>query len=98
MNDARRTLGLGQKAKLGQCGNAVVQADFLDDLLVFQTKNRRASKVHLAARVRWKRPHQEVTEGRPGMGAATFPLADDVRSEEHTSELQSQFHLVCRLL
>src|SRR5438309_8138081 len=23
---------------------------------------------------------------------------DDVRSEEHTSELQSQFHLVCRLL
>src|SRR6266568_9602412 len=28
------------------------------------------------------------------------PGADDlaVRSEEHTSELQSQFHLVCRLL
>src|SRR5438309_3654049 len=25
-------------------------------------------------------------------------LAVDVRSEEHTSELQSQFHLVCRLL
>src|SRR5689334_24673100 len=24
--------------------------------------------------------------------------ADDKRSEEHTSELQSQFHLVCRLL
>src|SRR5689334_24452820 len=24
--------------------------------------------------------------------------APDVRSEEHTSELQSQFHLVCRLL
>src|SRR5689334_23507440 len=23
---------------------------------------------------------------------------DDMRSEEHTSELQSQFHLVCRLL
>src|SRR5689334_24578893 len=23
---------------------------------------------------------------------------DDARSEEHTSELQSQFHLVCRLL
>src|SRR5689334_24177289 len=23
---------------------------------------------------------------------------DDLRSEEHTSELQSQFHLVCRLL
>src|SRR5689334_24445735 len=24
--------------------------------------------------------------------------AHDIRSEEHTSELQSQFHLVCRLL
>src|SRR5689334_24724534 len=26
------------------------------------------------------------------------PHAGDRRSEEHTSELQSQFHLVCRLL
>src|SRR5438309_5678137 len=26
------------------------------------------------------------------------PARDPVRSEEHTSELQSQFHLVCRLL
>src|SRR5689334_23679001 len=26
------------------------------------------------------------------------PTNADVRSEEHTSELQSQFHLVCRLL
>src|SRR5689334_24009814 len=27
-----------------------------------------------------------------------FRVADHLRSEEHTSELQSQFHLVCRLL
>src|SRR5699024_11709611 len=27
-----------------------------------------------------------------------IPLADDLRSEEHTSELQSRFDLVCRLL
>src|SRR5438309_7692078 len=27
-----------------------------------------------------------------------LPLLVDDRSEEHTSELQSQFHLVCRLL
>src|SRR5438309_8331697 len=26
------------------------------------------------------------------------PTAANIRSEEHTSELQSQFHLVCRLL
>src|SRR5689334_24777171 len=28
----------------------------------------------------------------------TLPFRDERRSEEHTSELQSQFHLVCRLL
>src|SRR6266436_6888277 len=28
----------------------------------------------------------------------TFPLLIDQRSEEHTSELQSRLHLVCRLL
>src|SRR3989442_6332807 len=28
----------------------------------------------------------------------TFSVANDVRSEEHTSELQSRTHLVCRLL
>src|SRR5438309_4406704 len=31
----------------------------------------------------------------PGPGCST---RDRARSEEHTSELQSQFHLVCRLL
>src|SRR5689334_23536548 len=30
--------------------------------------------------------------------AAAFQVQADRRSEEHTSELQSQFHLVCRLL
>src|SRR2546422_5017504 len=29
---------------------------------------------------------------------ATAPLGRDRRSEEHTSELQSRLHLVCRLL
>src|SRR2546422_1923121 len=30
--------------------------------------------------------------------AGRAPLRDRVRSEEHTSELQSRLHLVCRLL
>src|SRR5689334_24274546 len=30
--------------------------------------------------------------------ADAFRIRGDRRSEEHTSELQSQFHLVCRLL
>src|SRR5689334_24935721 len=38
-----------------------------------------------------------VPDGNPyGYGVTYFQRA--TRSEEHTSELQSQFHLVCRLL
>src|SRR2546429_5230499 len=33
-----------------------------------------------------------------GNGASGGKLVDDWRSEEHTSELQSRLHLVCRLL
>src|SRR3989338_3318660 len=36
--------------------------------------------------------------GRVPSYSSPFPLAHRDRSEEHTSELQSQFHLVCRLL
>src|SRR5438552_8985088 len=38
--------------------------------------------------------------GRPGgsRGVRPSPLGHDRRSEEHTSELQSPDHLVCRLL
>src|SRR2546422_8558607 len=33
-----------------------------------------------------------------GLGVERGFLTDSVRSEEHTSELQSRLHLVCRLL
>src|SRR6266481_9139811 len=33
-----------------------------------------------------------------GIGRGADPIVHHLRSEEHTSELQSQFHLVCRLL
>src|SRR3989338_10091965 len=39
--------------------------------------------------------NQAVAEVR---GEFVLFLNPDMRSEEHTSELQSQFHLVCRLL
>src|SRR5438309_9344469 len=35
-----------------------------------------------------------ILDGQPARGRVTIAT----RSEEHTSELQSQFHLVCRLL
>src|SRR5689334_23888396 len=39
-----------------------------------------------------------VCAHRPGEGVPAQCLHRGGRSEEHTSELQSQFHLVCRLL
>src|SRR6266513_4612183 len=41
---------------------------------------------------RWP-PRTPTTRGRPGTPAPPAP-----RSEEHTSELQSRFDIVCRLL
>src|SRR5690554_7565794 len=40
----------------------------------------------------------EQPQGRPALGLAATYAAGAVRSEEHTSELQSRPHLVCRLL
>src|SRR2546425_1737307 len=52
-----------------------------------------------------KLPHQEVRQLRGQIGDTTLTLADLppqladlLRSEEHTSELQSLAYLVCRLL
>src|SRR6266568_6696679 len=45
--------------------------------------------------------HGPMKVGRPVPCAEVRPRRSDdamIRSEEHTSELQSQFHLVCRLL
>src|SRR2546425_9625669 len=40
-----------------------------------------------------------VTHGRRGLARALFgSTAEEIRSEEHTSELQSLAYLVCRLL
>src|SRR2546422_2292431 len=40
----------------------------------------------------------EATGTEGAHTVVTVPLAHKVRSEEHTSELQSRLHLVCRLL
>src|SRR2546429_4409021 len=55
---------------------------------------------HTTSPVR-RAPHQASVRARPSAlvrvnPAATYVKA--VRSEEHTSELQSRLHLVCRLL
>src|SRR5262245_64648376 len=43
-------------------------------------------------------PRGRVAASRPGHGATHAAVARALRSEEHTSELQSLRHLVCRLL
>src|SRR2546430_12688753 len=43
----------------------------------------------------WRKPASAASGSSP---ASTFRLATPPRSEEHTSELQSQSNLVCRLL
>src|SRR5689334_24168616 len=48
----------------------------------------------------WERMQRALDDmfKETGHRNAYFPLFIPERSEEHTSELQSQFHLVCRLL
>ena len=71
-------LGSLQDAELGQARDAVIEADFLDDLAVLEAQHRGAGEVHLPAGLCGQRTDEEVTESRPGVGAAAFPLADDV--------------------
>src|SRR5689334_24321926 len=50
---------------------------------------------------RFEAPTVEVAAAAPGAARVPAPRRRPVltlRSEEHTSELQSQFHIVCRLL
>src|SRR2546430_10844138 len=46
---------------------------------------------------RRKDPHRDL-RGRWRLGSLRRPCSGSERSEEHTSELQSQSNLVCRLL
>src|SRR5689334_9006763 len=43
-------------------------------------------------------PLRHEGDRQPAAGAELLHRSGTPRSEEHTSELQSQFHLVCRLL
>src|SRR2546422_3553016 len=65
--------------------------------LELEAGRRDASPARERLRVR---DDPDVVRRDPGVDAAIEQLlhAADVRSEEHTSELQSRLHLVCRLL
>src|SRR5439155_25818866 len=62
-----------------------------------------ASRLHRETLRRRNAGHTSLTKGFTGRLARAIhnrvkPFVKDVRSEEHTSELQSRGHLVCRLL
>src|SRR5882724_11190890 len=67
-----------EQFELSQRGNAVIETDLLDDLAVDDLQHRRTREVHLATRRRRKATDQEIVERRPGVGAAAFPLTDDI--------------------
>src|SRR5690625_6675899 len=84
-----------RKALLEQIG---VEFEVIDGIQVDETplplENAKDCALRLAqdkARVGWQRVNRD---GAAVLGADTVVL----RSEEHTSELQSRGHLVCRLL
>src|SRR5438309_10160853 len=51
-----------------------------------------------AVRDELRKQHRAFWTVLPRRHDAVFAIHRGLRSEEHTSELQSQFHLVCRLL
>src|SRR2546430_11103741 len=65
------------------------QAAVAEDVLIEKVVHGRAGDRGLEDRIVADHPRRHI--------AAIRPAADD-RSEEHTSELQSQSNLVCRLL
>src|SRR2546430_10076363 len=57
--------------------------------------------LHIASHPRrnaWRSPRQVLVHARTASGSAIAHRSGVLRSEEHTSELQSQSNLVCRLL
>src|SRR5689334_23536749 len=71
------------------------QQDF--DILVTDFRMEGMNGVELAQKVRERSPNIPVIIVT-GYGPIDGGKDVAARSEEHTSELQSQFHLVCRLL
>src|SRR5947208_10129243 len=58
----------------------------------------RSIRADRAARMRCKQTDTPCDAWRPRLGASCSTWHRPPRSEEHTSELQSPDHLVCRLL
>src|SRR2546429_6747595 len=65
---------------------------------LFRSAKDRAGSSHNCARILRYRMAPATATARASVGESACPAAVKARSEEHTSELQSRLHLVCRLL
>src|SRR2546422_1361312 len=85
-----QSLGLGSDQEVGQC----LTADDIDPGRVLRVELQHV--VHVVQQ-RIALDHWEELQLVPPRQVGG-PVGESVRSEEHTSELQSRLHLVCRLL
>src|SRR5699024_12283791 len=63
---------------------------------LFALRTRKSPRTSRPISSQW--PVLGLGQTQRRMGPRPFPLSFNQRSEEHTSELQSRFDLVCRLL
>src|SRR5438309_6163254 len=87
--ECRKNKNLARRADLENCSAAVAYVQV-----------PRAIKGHACGNAHAFDPLFGAAVGSHAMNGAVVPARNKkipLRSEEHTSELQSQFHLVCRL-
>src|SRR5688572_32637517 len=71
----------------------------LNEKGIVESINNLVDDIHLSTNMKIRFTHDHENELlSPGKKVTIFRIAQEQRSEEHTSELQSQSNLVCRLL
>src|SRR5690606_40150270 len=86
-------IGICKYCNRGLCSECTT---VIDDVIA--CKNRHESEVHQLEQLSARNLFQSKRVGSNYMRNATFYGLVSIRSEEHTSELQSRENLVCRLL
>src|SRR5689334_24038677 len=77
---------------------SMVTFNFANLAIELASKKKFGNLVRLKDGVYGYAPMSILSQGKKTVEVDLFYDAEQYRSEEHTSELQSQFHLVCRLL
>src|SRR5437868_10748188 len=89
---------VGERTGTRTASHNPISSAVVQTLIVLPTYQEAANIADVLRRVRAASPGAHVLVVDDGSPDGTADLAAAVRSEEHTSELQSRFDLVCRLL